>query len=189
MLIVGDIHIGKAAHFRNHGVAIHKNVNRNNLWKLSGAIDAYAPKNLVVLGDLSHSRRNKEWDEFVDFREMYPKQNWILVDGNHDLLDPELYDKAGIDRVDELSIAGITMVHDREQITEQVEDYILSAHVHPAVRVRGKGRQSLRLDCFYFSENEGLIPAFGEFTGRYTVKVQEGDRVFVIAGNEVVELA
>ncbi len=55
--------------------------------------------------------------------------------------------------------------------------------------MRGKASQSLRLPCFYFGENGGIMPAFGEFTGTYTIKPKKGEKVFVIADDEVMRLS
>ena len=68
------------------------------------------------------------------------------------------------------------------------EKYNLAGHIHPCVRLRGAGRQRLRLPCFYFGDRQGILPAFGTFTGLGDVEVQNGDRVFVIADDRVVEV-
>lgn len=60
-------------------------------------------------------------------------------------------------------------------------DYIFSGHVHPGVRLQGKGKQSLSLPCFHFTEKQCIMPAFGEFTGKFIIKPNGKDRVYVIA--------
>jgi hypothetical protein len=45
------------------------------------------------------------------------------------------------------------------------------------------------LPCFVIGKNAALIPAFGSFTALGTVQPEPGDRVFVIAGDEVLEVA
>jgi len=52
----------------------------------------------------------------------------------------------------------------------------------------GAGRQVEKLPAFIFGERVGILPAFGEFTGAATVFPVVGDRVFVVAGNDVVEV-
>lgn len=64
--------------------------------------------------------------------------------------------------------------------------HVLAGHVHPVYRLRGKGRQSLRLPCFLLGNQVSLLPAFGAFTGGYSVTQQEeGSRIFVIGDHEV----
>ena len=59
----------------------------------------------------------------------------------------------------------------------------------PGVPLHGPGRQRERLPCFWLSGGGAVLPAFGDFTGLADVSPTEGDRVFVIAGTEVVEPA
>jgi metallophosphoesterase superfamily enzyme len=59
-------------------------------------------------------------------------------------------------------------------------EYIICGHVHPAVRLKGKGKQSMTLPCFYFGEKYALLPAFGRFTGRGIIPVTGNEDVFVI---------
>ncbi|MFN9801977.1 MAG: DEAD/DEAH box helicase, partial [Bacteroidota bacterium] len=58
--------------------------------------------------------------------------------------------------------------------------------LHPAVRMVGPARQSLRLPCFWLGENQSILPAFGEFTGHVLVRPVPGDRIYVVAENEVI---
>ena len=73
-----------------------------------------------------------------------------------------------------------------EEIPEGL--YNLAGHIHPGVRLVGKGRQGMTLSCFYFGERQGLMPAFGQFTGRYKIKPEPKDRVFVITENTLIEM-
>jgi metallophosphoesterase superfamily enzyme len=71
----------------------------------------------------------------------------------------------------------------------QVEGaYVLAGHLHPCITLRGKGRQHERLPCFWMGWGVGVLPAFGEFTGCSPVRPVEGDRVYVMADGEVVEV-
>jgi hypothetical protein len=50
----------------------------------------------------------------------------------------------------------------------------------------GKGRQAITLPCFYFGKQQGLLPAFGAFTGIARIRPKKNDRVYVIAENKVM---
>jgi hypothetical protein len=54
------------------------------------------------------------------------------------------------------------------------------------VRLLGSGRQAETLPCFHFGPEIGVLPAFGGFTGSRRVRPRRGDRVFVVAGGEVL---
>jgi metallophosphoesterase superfamily enzyme len=64
---------------------------------------------------------------------------------------------------------------------------VVAGHVHPCAVV-GRGFDRLRLPCFHLREGCLTMPAFGAFTGTHPVERAEGDRVFVVAPGEVVEL-
>lgn len=44
------------------------------------------------------------------------------------------------------------------------------------------------LPCFYFMESTCILPAFGDFTGHGILPMKGASRVFVIAGNRVLEV-
>jgi metallophosphoesterase superfamily enzyme len=60
--------------------------------------------------------------------------------------------------------------------------------VHPAVKLRGNGGQKLTLPCFYFGKIQGLLPAFGTFTGKSIIRTEEESRVFVVTPESVIAL-
>jgi metallophosphoesterase superfamily enzyme len=67
-------------------------------------------------------------------------------------------------------------------------EYVVSGHLHPAIQLSGSAQQRLRLPCYWFGENQGVLPAFGEFTGMHTIQPKKGDQIFVIAENQVIKL-
>lgn len=67
--------------------------------------------------------------------------------------------------------------------------YGFAGHLHPAVTITGKGRMKENLPCFCFGPRMALMPAFGGFTGNQVIRPTIDDRVYVIAGNEVIEMS
>ena len=65
---------------------------------------------------------------------------------------------------------------------------VLAGHVHPALNLRGAGRDRLRLPCFCLEEGQLVLPAFGEFTGGWTVVPQPGRQLFAVGGQAVWRL-
>ena len=65
-------------------------------------------------------------------------------------------------------------------------------HLHPAAKMRGKGRQSLRLPCFHQSSTgcdagtRLVLPAFGAFTGMHAMEPRVGAQVYPIAESSVL---
>ena len=187
-LLVADLHIGKSTHFRKHGIAVPARVATSNLDKLSQTIENYDIEHIIILGDLFHSKINQEWEVFVKWRKDYTSIEVSLVIGNHDILKKEQYHSAIINVFRKLSVGPFLCIHDIHQVKnkKQVTPYILSGHVHPAVELRNKGRQRLKLPCFYFGQNYGILPAFGSFTGTHIIKPKENDQIFIIAEDHVL---
>ena len=185
-LVLSDLHLGKSAHFRKSGIAIPKKANEEILWTLSDLILKHQPKQVLIIGDLFHSSINNEWHEFVDFRMNVKEVEFRLILGNHDTFNLDLLKEAGILVEKSYTLDEITFVHDPEDAPE--EGYAISGHIHPAVRMKGKGKQSVRLACFCFGKSQGLLPSFGYFTGNHTIKPKKSDHVFVTTGSEVIEV-
>lgn len=184
LLVIADLHIGKAGHFRKHGIPVPRMVERNNIRRLSGILNRYNPKRIVFLGDLVHSLRNFAWDEFVNFREVFGETEMILVKGNHDIMDSRTFQSARVRVVQAMEAGPFLFTHDRYES----ELYNLHGHIHPCVRLKGKARQALRIPCFFFAENFGILPSFGEFTGGHPIKPSEADQVYLPVDNEIIKV-
>lgn len=185
-LLLADVHLGKAAHFRKHGAAVPSGME--NLRRLTKLTDAWKPQKVVFLGDLFHSNRNKDWDRFCEFTQSQPF-DFMLIKGNHDLLSNQDYQKASLEVIPEmLEIEGLALCHEPGASASTGGLYELAGHVHPGIRLEGPGRQSLRLPCFVFGRQSAILPAFGDFTGLALVEPEEGKRFFVLAGDAVVEI-
>ena len=114
-LILSDLHFGKTGHFRKAGIAVPQSVYREDLLRLLSLIQYFQPRQLLIVGDLFHSRENKELDLFLRWRDDFPHLGIRLVLGNHDILRADWYVKAGI-KVKEgvLRIGAFAFVHDIE---------------------------------------------------------------------------
>lgn len=194
-LVVADLHLGKATHFRRHGMPVPAYVQDETLEKLTGLLVDFRPARLLVLGDLFHSDYNEEWEDFGDLVVGFRDQTrFALVPGNHDRLTRHQFVKLGIGVHPEPYLEGpFAWSHHPTTAKELVAQghaeaagaYNLAGHVHPAVRLRGGGG-GLKLPCFFFGREAGLLPAFGAFTGTGTVSARRGDRAYVLAGDRVV---
>ncbi|MCB0760019.1 MAG: ligase-associated DNA damage response endonuclease PdeM [Flavobacteriales bacterium] len=183
-LIVSDLHLGKSAHFRKYGLPLPGAVGDNNMWNLSILLDRYRPQRVLFLGDLFHSEHNHEWEQFLDLLGNYQQCQWLLVKGNHDVLDTHLYESGVLQVVNTLQDGPFYFAHDPEELDKE-QGYGMAGHIHPCVRLMGKANQSLRLKCFWFNDDFALLPAFGTFTGSHRIKPKRTDRVYVITDTSV----
>ena len=188
-LFVADLHWGKAAAFRAAHVPVPMGTTSSDLARLSDAISATEAQHLVVLGDLLHARAGRHDETFrtiAAWREQHAALGITLVRGNHDQHagDPP----AALDIVCTDAPFGCGPFVGVHEPCEARSGYVLCGHVHPSVTVRGRGRQTLRLPAFVFGPRRGILPAFSSFTGGGMYERQTGDRLYAIAGEEVVAL-
>lgn len=190
ILFLADLHLGKATHFRKSGVNVPMQVLYDDMEVLDGLLSRYRPARVVVLGDLFHADENSEWDIFGKWLLSQPAQ-WELIKGNHDRLPFEAYERYGVSvHNDFLAEPPFILTHFPLEDTGAVPSghYVLSGHVHPAVVLSGKAYQSLRVSCFWFGQEQGILPAFGRFTGCEVLERSKRDQVYIIAGDQVIRL-
>lgn len=184
-LLISDLHLGKISHFRKYGAAVPLGATDRNFERLNDLLGTFQPQSIAFLGDLFHSHRNREWDAFTAWVRTCAAE-LILVEGNHDIMGAQPFEKIGIQVYPSLISGPFTYSH--HPLTS-FEGYNICGHVHPAVRLKGVGKQSLRLPCFHFRNRQLILPAFGAFTGSHVMKIKERDQVFALAGEAIIPLA
>jgi DNA ligase-associated metallophosphoesterase len=188
-LILSDLHIGKSGHFRKNGIAIPPQIFLQDLDRLSEEIAFHQPIQIIIVGDLFHSHSNKEHDYFLEWRNLHPQISFHLVLGNHDIVDRAWYAQANIQLHEEaLSMAPFAFVHDIEKLESLGGHYFISGHIHPAVNMKGLGKQSIKLPCFYFGEGYAVLPAFGKFTGTHLISPNNSDVVFGFTETHILQI-
>jgi len=187
-LILSDLHLGKTGHFRKSGIAAPGKANLKNIERLSNLVNNIQPKKILFLGDLFHSSANREWFQFEEWRKTFPELSILLVTGNHDQLHSSFYQSADIEVIDRLELENFLFVHDASDLQKSSDTTIISGHIHPGVKLKGKGKQKLRLPCYSISDHQIILPAFGEFTGLHIIQPDENRKIFLIVENSVIDL-
>jgi DNA ligase-associated metallophosphoesterase len=190
MLIVADVHLGKATHFRKNGISLPALSGTKDLVVLRQLIKNYGPKKIVFLGDLFHSNYNSEWQTFIEFRNEFLNVDFILSKGNHDILPMHRYVKNNIMVVNYLQEECFIFLHDRldYNFDNLPQHFIFSGHIHPGYKLKGRAKQSLTLPCFYKNETELVLPAFGVLTGLFIIKPKKNEQVFVVGNDNVFQI-
>ena len=187
-LLVADVHIGKATSFRRLGVPVPHGSTAETSSRLTALVEAYAAERIVFLGDLLHSRHAQNSDSlraFGAWRERHAALDLVLVRGNHDDHAGDPPPSLRVTCVDEPftlpSAPRLALCHHPRPRPDLA---VLAGHSHPCTHVR-RGFERLRLACFHFGVDVGVIPAFGGFTGMHPIEPQAGDCVFVVGDNAV----
>lgn len=188
-LLVADPHFGKAASFRAAGVFVPEQTTDAALARLDRLIEATSAARIVFLGDFLHAKEGRHphtLDALNAWRRAHAGVAMTLVRGNHDA-------RAG-DPPRELDIACVTapllegpfaFVHHPTPVKDH---YAIAGHLHPGAVVGGRGRHTLFLPCFWFGAEVAVLPAFGEFTGLAEISAAATDRVYLVGGDEVVQV-
>ena len=186
-LCIADLHLGKAATFRARGLPVPRGTTRGNLERLARLL-ARCPQaqRLVVLGDFLHAAEAHTGGvlrALAAWRARHAALEVVLVRGNHDSHagDPPPWLDARI--VDEpWPLGPFACCHHPQRHPDRL---VLAGHLHPAAVLRGGGRDALRVPCFMSEPGLLVLPAFGEFTGGYTVGPAPGRRLFAVAAGRV----
>ncbi|MDB0055555.1 ligase-associated DNA damage response endonuclease PdeM [Akkermansiaceae bacterium] len=181
-LILSDVHLGKAAVFRAHGLAVPDGDNAKDLQRISKLLEKTGAKKIIIAGDLIHAPESRfpELDHWISST----STEITLVIGNHD--KPFLPKDFPIPSVTALSLGKIEIIHDPAHASP--EQFSICGHIHPAIRIQDSPRSTLRSPCFHLTGNTFTLPAFGSFTGGQVIRPEPGDRVFIPINQRVTEV-
>ncbi|HLF47027.1 MAG TPA: ligase-associated DNA damage response endonuclease PdeM [Chitinophagaceae bacterium] len=190
-LIIADLHIGRQAHPRKKGKAVPKNYYKEDIQRLFTQILYTKAGQLIIVGDLSLSRKDQEMEIFKRWRNDFSSLTIRLVNGNQDILHHNRYDEMNITSCDQFVLDNFSFCHNPEDIkinTTVNNPYTFSGHVHPGIQIKGMGRGSIPFPCFYFKNSYAMLPAFSRFKGISKVDPEKGENVFAIVDNGLLQV-
>lgn len=187
-LLVADAHLGKAHSFRRLGVPVPAGTTAEALARLDAMLAATGARHIAFLGDLLHSARAQSaLAAVIAWRQRQPQLALTLVRGNHDRHAGDPPAALGVRAVDApLRLGPWRLLHEPAGpaggAVHGPDDggYALAGHVHPGVALSGRARDRLRLPCFHFGPRQGVLPAFGGFTGLHVLPRAVGDAVYAV---------
>lgn len=189
LLLVADVHLGKAVSFRRLGVPVPEATTDEALARLDELLAATGARGMVFLGDLLHSVRSHAAGTLAAvaaWRARHARLDLTLVRGNHDAHAGDPPASLGVQVLNgPLRLGPWALVHEPQLVPGA---YTLAGHVHPCAVLGGRGGDRLRLPCFHFDGQVGVLPAFGPFTGMHALAVGPGVQRFAVAGDRVQAL-
>ncbi len=184
-LIFSDIHLGKASHFRKNGIPMPGQSHLKDIDTLHYLLNTWKPETVLILGDLFHSIYNREWLWFKSFMIEYPDVEFILVEGNHDILKDSIYNSTNLFRTDLIEEVNFIFTHHPLKDTDKLN---VCGHIHPGIFLAGRAKQNIKLPCFYVGKTHLILPAFGHLTGLQLLEKEENVQYFLIANRQVISL-
>lgn len=188
-LILSDLHVGKAAHFRKNGIPMSSLIHRQDMQRLEVLIIHFNPSRIIFVGDLIHAAQNSEVMGLKTFLQKHRGIEFILVRGNHDRMTESKLSSLGIDRVcPDLSLRGVKFIHQPAAFADIPQ---ISGHVHLGVTVKLPVNKWHRFPAFLVGDDHLILPAFSHFTGLDTkVNISGGiyhafyeNGIFEVPGN------
>jgi len=188
VVVLADLHFGKINHFRKSGIPVPSKANDQNSEFLIDLINREKPERIIFLGDLFHSHYNEEWEVLGQVLQHFSACSFELVRGNHDIMSNLQYERHNL-KVHEGALKIGPFIFTHEPLEEPEGDvYTIAGHIHPGVHLTSNARQSLTLPCFYFGKHQGILPAFGSFTGLAKINPKKEDQIFVIAEGKILKI-
>jgi uncharacterized protein len=187
-LLLSDLHLGKAAHFRKAGLPLPEGSDEQTLTRLDELVALFHPERIVIIGDLFHSAHNNAWEPFRAWCERQSAE-LHLVCGNHDRLADRRYNEAGL----VMHHSGLVempfiLEHEAPLTMGGFGIHVICGHTHPGIVLRGQANQSVRLPCFLVGPQVTLLPAFGRSTGSHIMKPTAAHRVFACTAKAVIDV-
>ncbi|WP_415399850.1 ligase-associated DNA damage response endonuclease PdeM [Synechococcus sp. W4D4] len=183
-LLIADLHLGKAESFQVQGIPLPSDGDQGNLNRLLELSSTLGALQVLVLGDLIHSRLGltSELQQKLSALPELMGCELVLVGGNHDrgAVFPSLRAQPSF------QLGSWWLSHEPER--PPAEGLLnICGHLHP-VALLGQGSDRMRLPCFGLDQinHRLLLPAFGDLTGGHPAPA--GLERWVIAEDQVLKL-
>jgi DNA ligase-associated metallophosphoesterase len=171
LLVVADLHLEKGSAFARRGMLLPPYDTAATLARLAAAIDRYAPRAVVALGDSFHDGGGAGRlgaDDRAALAALQRGRDWVWIAGNH---DPDPAGNIGGMFAQNLACGPLTFRHEPTAGNYEGE---IAGHLHPCARVSQRGRTMVRR-CFAGDSRRLVMPAFGAYAGGLSVR----DRAFL----------
>lgn len=161
MLVVADLHLGKAERLaRRGGALLPPYETAETLARLTAEVAALDPETVVCLGDSFDDGRAAEAlddESRARIAAMAAGRRWVWVAGNHDPAPLGLPGRHAM----AWRAGPLVLRHIAEAGAPPGE---ASGHFHPKATLATRGRR-VRRRCFLIDAGRAILPAFGAYTG------------------------
>lgn len=206
-LLIADLHLGYAWAHRQRGNLMPISAGEDTIDRLHALAVEYAPREIVVLGDVIHAATTAE-ALLVELQRLHALIDGAavkLIAGNHDAKLAAVLRRAGVNSelLREYSIGAHLLVHgdgaDEAAAEARCAEVsarggrVILGHEHPAISISDGVATSARCPCFLVGDDVLVLPAFspwaagsnvrsGTFLSPYVRRVQLTRAIAIVAG-------
>ena len=175
-LLVADLHLGYAWAHRQRGNLMPISTAEDTLDRLQALATEYAPREIIVLGDVIHAEVTQD-TVLDDLRRLHALGAPVrLIAGNHDRQLAPMLRRAGIDAalLREIALGAYLLLHGdlgdetlaatRCLATAARGGRVILGHEHPAITLSDGVATSLPCPCFLVADDLLALPAFSPWS-------------------------
>lgn len=175
--VLADFHLGYEDVMAQKGVFLPKLQYPYILELLSKIFEKYAPKRVIIDGDLKHEfSRNmpQEWDEIESIVDFFKdRAELIVIRGNHDNFLKGILRKRGIEMHDTYVLGKYLFAHGHKNLEIPNDKVLIMAHEHPSITLRDEVYATIKLPCFLYSRKIIVLPAVSLYAAGTDVSKNE----------------
>lgn len=185
-LILSDLHIGKAAHFRRNGIPLPIQIHQEDINRLERLINYFEPKRVIIVRDMLHANDNIEVQDFKLFIQMQKDVDFILIKGNHDRMTNQNLLNMGLSSVAlSYKLESFVFLHEPLQNSDLPQ---IVGHIHPGLSLMLPTKRFIRLPAFIITPKLIVLPAFSNFTGLDTKSKFNDAKYYACYEQGIVEI-
>jgi DNA ligase-associated metallophosphoesterase len=190
LLIVADIHLGKAQTFLKNGLWLPPEAHISDLSQLTAVTEKHDIQHVLFLGDFIHSKEGVTddiIDDFLNWKKTFRGDVSVII-GNHDRPVVSKWPKAWdfINLIEIIRIEDFIFQHE-PPLNVQKNEFVWCGHIHPKIKIT-RGADALNLPAFVIESQVGYLPAFSSLAAGMHFKGKKGSRYFVITSGKVSEI-
>lgn len=164
--VIGDLHLGYESALEDEGMFIPRINTESVREDLDRLLGEYEPARVVLLGDIKHDFRRSSYQARDEVREIIrlvtDAAETIVIKGNHDNYLQNIIGSEQLTALDWIDLGGYRLEHGH---VDSGRRPVIIGHEHPSVRIPGELSGGMKMQCFVYARQEGVIviPPFSPF--------------------------
>ena len=174
-LIISDLHLEQGSSLARRGIRVPPFDTGITIGLLDEVVARFMPQRLIFLGDSFHDVEGEtriEESLMLRLQQIAGAHECFWICGNHDPHPPQNLSGHAADHI---VLGPLTLRHEPARLRK--DEFEVCGHLHPGCGVSQRGRR-VSGKCFIADSRRLIMPAFGAYTGAYSVFAPPYHRLF-----------